>query len=92
MGLQELKLIQAALQGKVVLKEEFEIISSKEYGASRTLMEIAKNTGLDRIIYSRPSERWVGDASWISANTGLTSERLDIILSTVKININFTAL
>ena len=61
-GLQELMLVQAALQGKVVLKEDFEIIGSKEHGASRTLMELAKQTGLDRTIYSRPSERWARDA------------------------------
>ena len=61
-GLQELKLIQAALQNKVVLKEEFEIIGSKEHGATRTLLEIAKQTGLDSMIYSRASEQWVRDA------------------------------
>jgi transposase len=62
LGLPELKLIQAVLQGNVVQKDEFEIIGSKEYGASRTLMEIARKTGLDRIIYSRPSESWVRNA------------------------------
>jgi len=61
-GLQELKLIQAVLQGKVVLKDEFEIIGSKEHGATYSLLEIAKQTGLDRMIYSRPSEQWVRDA------------------------------
>ena len=61
-GLQELKLIQATLQGKVVHKDEFEIIGSKEHGATYTLLEIAKQTGLDRMIYSRPSEQWVHDA------------------------------
>ena len=60
--LQELRLMQAALQGKVVLKEDFEIIGSKEHGAAYTLMEIAKQTGLDRILYSRTSEQWVRDA------------------------------
>ena len=61
-GLQELKLIQATLQGKVVLKDEFKIIGSKEHGATYTLLEIAKQTGLDRMIYSRPSKQWVRDA------------------------------
>ena len=60
--LQKLKLIQATLQGKVVLKDEFEIIGSKEHGATHTLLEIAKQTGLDRMIYSRSSEQWVRDA------------------------------
>ena len=60
-GLQELKLIQATLQGKVVLKDEFEIIGSKEHGATHTLMEIAKQTSLDHMIYSRSSEQWVHD-------------------------------
>jgi hypothetical protein len=61
-GLQELKLIQATLQGKVVLKDEFEVIGSKEHGATHTLLEMAKLTGLDRMIYSRPSVQWVRDA------------------------------
>jgi transposase len=61
-GLQELKLIQAALQGKAVFKDEFEILGSKEYGATWALMEIARQTGLDRTIYSRPTEQWARDA------------------------------
>ena len=61
-GLQELKLIQATLQGKVILKDEFKIIGSKEHGATHTLLEITKQAGLDRMIYSRPSEQWVRDA------------------------------
>ena len=61
-GIQELTLIQAALQGNAVLKSEFEVVGSKEYGATRVLMEIARQTGLDRMIYSRPSEQWARDA------------------------------
>ena len=61
-GLQELKLIQATLQGKVVLKDEFEILGSKEHGATYALLEIARQTGLDRMIYSRPSMQWVRNA------------------------------
>lgn len=61
-GLDKLKLIQAALQGKVVLKSEFEVVGCKEYGATRGMMEIARQTGLDRMIYSRPSEQWARDA------------------------------
>ena len=61
-GLQELKLIQAALQGRAVMKDEFRIIGSKEYGATHAMMRIAEQTGLNRMIYSRPSEQWVRDA------------------------------
>ena len=56
-----LKLIQAAFQGNVVLKSDFKILNSKEYGASFALRQIAKSTGLDKIIYSRPAEPWVQD-------------------------------
>ena len=59
-----LKLVQAALQGNVVLKssdDAMKIIESKEYGASFAFLQLAKNIGLDKIIYSRPSEQWVKD-------------------------------
>lgn len=56
-----LKLIQAAFQGNVVLKSDFKILQSKEYGASFALRQIARSTGLDKIIYSRPAEPWVQD-------------------------------
>ena len=57
-----LKLIQAAFQGNVVLKSDFKILHSKEYGASFALRQIARSTGLDKIIYSRTAEPWVQDA------------------------------
>ena len=56
-----LKLIQAALQGDVVLKSDFKILSSKEYGASYACHQLAKNLGLDKAIYSRTNESWVKD-------------------------------
>jgi transposase len=61
-GIQELRLVQAALQDRAVLKSEFEVVGSKEYGATKALLELAKQTGLDRMIYSRPGEQWVRDA------------------------------
>jgi hypothetical protein len=57
-----LKLIQATLQGETVMKSDFHIKSGKEYGASYVFLAIAKDTGLDKMIYSRPSEQWVRDA------------------------------
>ena len=57
-----LKLIQATLQGETVLKSDFRVKSGKEYGASYAFLAIAKDTGLDKTIYSRPSEQWVRDA------------------------------
>ena len=60
--LNTLKLIQAALQGKVVMKSDFKTLQSKEYGASFALRQIAKSTGLDKAIYSRTTEPWVQDA------------------------------
>jgi transposase len=61
LSLEQLKLIQAALQGNVILKKDFVIKSSKEYGASYALLELAKDLELDKMIYSRTSEPWVRD-------------------------------
>jgi len=56
-------LLQAAFRGDVVPKgsaEDFQILASKEYGASYALLELAKELGLDRALYSR-KEAWVQD-------------------------------
>jgi hypothetical protein len=61
--LERLKVLQAAFRGDVVLKgspEDFQLINSREYGASRALLELAKQLGLDRALYSR-NEPWVRD-------------------------------
>jgi DDE family transposase len=63
LSLDQLKVLQAAFRGDVVLKgsaEDFELIASKEYGASYALLELAKQLGLDRALYSR-REAWVQD-------------------------------
>jgi transposase len=59
--LEQLVLIQAALQGNVVLKKDFVIKNSKEYGASFAFLQLAKDLELDKMIYSRPTEKWVQD-------------------------------
>jgi hypothetical protein len=56
-------MLQAAFRGEVVPKgssEEFQLIGSKEYGASYALLELAKQLQLDRALYSR-KEAWVQD-------------------------------
>ena len=61
--LKQLQLLQAAFRGEVVPKgsaEDFQILASKEYGASYALLELAKELGLDRALYSR-KEAWVQD-------------------------------
>jgi transposase len=58
---EHLKLIQAAFRDDVVVKGDFKVIHSKEYGASRAILQLAKNLSLDKTIYSRPSEQWVQD-------------------------------
>ena len=61
--LEQLKLLQAAFRGDAVVKgspEELRILSSKEYGASHSLLELARQIGLDRALYSR-KEDWVED-------------------------------
>ena len=62
LDLKQLKLIQASLQNKAMLKSDFEIISSKEYGASYVVHSLAKELGLDKIIFARSSEIWVKDS------------------------------
>ena len=65
LNLEELKLLQAAFRGEVVLKDSPEALrttDSREYGASYALLELAKDIGLDEVIYSRVSEPWVRDA------------------------------
>ena len=61
LSLEQLRLIQAAFQRRVVpgdSPEALQITSGREYGASAVGLALAKELGLDRIIYSR-SERWV---------------------------------
>lgn len=60
--MEQLVLIQAALQGNVVLKKDFVIKNSKEYGASYAFLQLAKDLELDKMIYSRPTEPWVQDS------------------------------
>ena len=63
LSFEQLKLLQAAFRGDVVPKgsaEDFQIRASKEYGASYALLELAKELGLDRALYSR-KEAWVQD-------------------------------
>ena len=63
MDLSELKLIQAAFRGDVTPRgsaEELQTTESKEYGASRAVLALARELRLDRAIYSR-RESWVED-------------------------------
>ena len=56
-----LKMIQATLQGRTVMKSDFHVKCGKEHGASFVFLALAKDTGLDKMIYSRTSEQWVKD-------------------------------
>lgn len=61
--LDQLKLIRAAFRGEVIPKGSpgaFETRDSREYGASYALLQLAKELGLDRALYSR-NEPWVQD-------------------------------
>ena len=60
-NLSQLKLLQEAFRGNVIpvdSPQAFQIIQSKEYGASFTIYSMIKQTGLDKMIYSR-AEPWV---------------------------------
>src|SRR5204863_6070944 len=60
--LEKLKLLQAAFRGEVVPKtsaEAFQVLRSREYGASHAFVQLAKDLGLPQLFYSR-NEPWVG--------------------------------
>ncbi len=62
--LDKLKLLQAAFRGQVIPKDSpnaFQILSSREYGASHALLQLAKALELPKVLYSR-NEPWVGPA------------------------------
>jgi hypothetical protein len=62
--LEKLKLIQAAFRGQVVRSdspETFQILASREYGASQALLQLARELALPQVLYSR-KEAWVGPA------------------------------
>jgi len=63
MSLEQLKLVQAAFRGEVILKDSpdaLRISGSEEYGASAAALALARELGLDRAIYSR-RDPWVLD-------------------------------
>ena len=62
LSLSQLQLIRASIQGKTVMKDEFKIISSREYGASFVGLSIAKELGLHKMIHSHYSQDWVKSA------------------------------
>ena len=59
LSLEQLRAVQAAIQGKTVGKESFKFTGNREYGASRAGVAIVKALGLHFAIFSRPSEEWV---------------------------------
>src|ERR1017187_6998544 len=63
LDLEQLKLIQAAFAGQALPKghpDALQILASREYGASRAMLQLAKELKLDLALYSRP-EPWVKD-------------------------------
>ncbi len=64
LALDKLKLLQAAFRGQVIPIDSpnaFQILSSREYGASHALLQLAKELELPKVLYSR-NESWVGPA------------------------------
>ncbi len=62
-SLDQLKMLQLAFREKVVPEDSpqaLKILSAKEFGASAALLQLAKQLGLHRAIYSR-TEPWVND-------------------------------
>jgi len=63
-SLEQLQLLQLAFRERVVPVDDpqaFQILNSREYGASQAILAIAKQLGLHRILYSR-AEPWVSSA------------------------------
>ena len=60
--------IKAVLSGngQLLLNEEIEISDSREYGASATFLELGKQLGVDKLLYSR-REEWRNDLMAIIA-------------------------
>ena len=59
LSLVQLRMMQAAIQGKTIMQEDFKVIQSREYGASFACLALMKNLGLHTDIFSRPAEDWV---------------------------------
>jgi len=59
LSLEQLRAMQAAIQGKTVMKEDFIITDSREYGASFVGVSLIKQLGLHTSIFSRTAEKWV---------------------------------
>ena len=59
LSVEQLRTMQAAMQGKTMMKDDFNISNSREYGASFVCVELMRELELDRAIYSRPAEEWV---------------------------------
>lgn len=59
--LDQLKMLQLAFRDQVLPEDSpdaFRTLGSREYGASRALLQLARELGLHRILYSR-TEPWV---------------------------------
>jgi transposase len=80
MRLEELKLLQAAFRGDVVVKDAVDasrVMQSKEYGASYAILQLAKELELDKALYSRTSEQWVKDClAMIVGRLGYSGSKL----------------
>jgi transposase len=59
LSLEQLRAMQAAIQGKTIMRDDFKITHSREYGASAACVALIKNLGLHTRIFSKPSEDWV---------------------------------
>jgi len=57
--LEKLKAIQAAMQDRTVSKDEFKILSSREYGASFAVHSILKELRLHKAIHTHYWQDWV---------------------------------
>ncbi len=63
--LEQLKMLQLTFRNEVIAKSNpkaVQIVGSKEYGASHTILSMIKEIGLDKAMYSQP-QPWVSNIS-----------------------------
>lgn len=59
LSVEQLRMMQAAIRGKTIMKQDFKIIQSREYGASFACIAYMRNLGLHTDIFSRTTLEWV---------------------------------
>ena len=79
---EELKLLQLAFKGKLISRDDpnaFQILDSKEYGASSTILAMIKDLGLDKVIDSKLSDWSKNIAAMIAGRIIYQGSKLSLV-------------